>query len=71
VRLGGGWRPTDIDLDVATDGPAQLLQHLQERAEPALKSRVILGRGEKHADPPHPIRLLRVRNKRPSRCAAN
>ena len=62
--------PTGIDLHVAADGPAQLLQPLQERPRcgPVLQDRPRL-RAYEYADAPHPLRLLRARRQRPRAAA--
>ncbi|MGB3658984.1 MAG: hypothetical protein WBA14_13765, partial [Pseudolabrys sp.] len=46
--------PAGVDLHVAADGPARVLQRLQERPDPGLKFRIVRGCGQEHADAPHP-----------------
>jgi len=44
---------------------------LQERREPDLHVRIVLSPRQEHADPPHPLALLRTRRERPcASCAA-
>src|SRR5262249_25410487 len=57
--------PTIVDPHVAADGPAQFPEPLQERRIAGLCFRLVRGDGGKHADPPHPLRLLRARRQRP------
>src|SRR5262245_42484810 len=54
-------------LHIATVGPAELLQSLQECRVAGLTVRVIYGRGMEHADASHPLALLRPRRERPCR----
>jgi hypothetical protein len=67
---GTGSGPAGVDPHVVADGPAQLLQPLQERPDAGLKFRIVRGYGQEYADAPHPLGLLRPRRKRPSRRAA-
>ena len=53
----------DIDLQVASLGPTQLPQPLQERCEVSLCARTLRGQCHEHADAPHP--LLRAHGERP------
>jgi hypothetical protein len=41
------------------------LQPLEERRETHLPFRVVRGKIHEHADPPHPLALLRARRERP------
>jgi hypothetical protein len=60
-----------IDLDIAADGPAALLESVPQRRGAELTFGIILGVEHQHAHPPHPIGLLCVRRQRPrSRRAA-
>ena len=54
-----------VDPHVAAFGPAQLPQHLQERFEACLPFWIVRGQVREHADPPHPLRLLRARGEGP------
>jgi hypothetical protein len=47
--------------------PPELLKSLPERRDEDQSFRVALGMRHQHADPPHPVRLLRARRKRPRR----
>ena len=68
ANVGGiGRGPAGVDPHVAADGPAQLLQPLQERPDAGLKFRIVRGRGQEYADAPHPLGLLRARRERPRR----
>ena len=66
IVVGVAQAPAIIDLQVAADGPAQLLQRLQERGVTHLHVR-ILGRSpcSEHADAPHRAALLRASCERP------
>src|SRR5262245_8757008 len=61
--------PAIVDPHVAALGPAQLLQHLQERRDAGLAFRIVRGVRDEHADAPHPLALLCERRERP-RCRA-
>src|SRR5262249_27755963 len=50
---------------VAADRPIQQRQSLQERPDAGLKYRIARRCGDEHADPPHPLALLRARRERP------
>src|SRR5262249_14783194 len=61
-----------IDLDIAANGPAQLLEPLPEGSGAELSFGIVLGVEHQHADPPHVLGLLRARHERPRcRCAAD
>src|SRR5262249_53879397 len=63
--------PSGIELYVASDGPTQLLQRLEEGGIAGLCHRVVRGQGGLNADPLYPLRSLRARRERPrSRRAA-
>src|SRR4029077_17687045 len=64
---GTGSGPAGVDPHVAADGPAQLLQPLQERPDAGLKFRIVRGYGQEYADAPHRLRLLRARSQWPRR----
>jgi hypothetical protein len=51
---------------VARVPPAELLEPFTECSDPSLSFRVALTIGHQHADPPHPLALLRARRERPS-----
>src|SRR5262245_32310370 len=57
--------PSHVDVDIAADGPARLLQSLQKRSDAPLPFRIIRGQVHQHADAPHSLVLLRVRRERP------
>src|SRR6516164_9452829 len=61
--------PAIINPHVASIGPAQLLQALPERLSLGLSYRIVSGPAHEHADPPHPLRLLRASREWP-RCRA-
>src|SRR6266511_1176784 len=67
----GACTPAIVDLQVAADGPAPLLQPLQERCKAGLSFRIVRGRAHEHADAPHPLALLRARRERPRSRAAD
>jgi len=69
TAIGVGRAPTVVDLQVATDGPAQLLQPLCQRSDAGRRFRVVGGQVHQCADPPHLLALLRARRERP-RCRA-
>src|SRR5262249_53010891 len=54
-----------VDLDVLSDGPAQLLQSLQESGVADLCLRIVRGVGHEGADTPNALALLRPRRERP------
>jgi hypothetical protein len=59
--------PTGGDPDVATLGPIQLLQRLQERGDTGLRFRIVRRLAHKHPDAPHAVALLRANRQRPRR----
>ena len=66
ANLGGiGRGPADVDAHVAADRPVRLLQPLQERSDAGLIFWIVRGCGQQHADPTHPLALLRARRERP------
>ena len=65
--VGIGRGPAGVDPQVTADGPARLLQALQERPDTRLIFRIICGCGQEYADAPHPLGLLRARRERPRR----
>ena len=64
-RLRVERRPASVDPDVAALRPPELLESLPERRDPGLSFPVALGKRHQHADPPHPVGLLRARGERP------
>ena len=69
--LGIPGAPAILDPHVASIGPAQLLQTLHERRQPARCFRIVRGQAHQHGDATHPLGLLRMRSERPcSRRAA-
>src|SRR5262249_37724242 len=61
----------EIDLHVSANGPAHLLELLDECGVSLLSTRIVPGAAREHSNPPHPLALLRARRERPrSRCAA-
>src|SRR6516225_5588325 len=65
VRISG-YPPTSVDPQIATVHPAQFTQLIHKRCELRLGFRIT----HQHADPPHPLGLLRTRRDRPRRSAA-
>src|SRR5579864_8787419 len=59
-----------IDSHIATFNPAELLEFVSKGGKPGVCFRVALGKGPKHADPPHPVTLLRPCPHRPHGRAA-
>jgi hypothetical protein len=49
-----------LDLHVAADRPAQLLQTLLERGAARLRHGIVRRLAHEHADPPHALALLRA-----------
>src|SRR5262249_39192122 len=65
-----GRGPAGIDAHVAADGPAQERQRLQERPNAGLPFRIVRRCGQKHANAPNPLALLRLPRERPRRRSA-
>jgi hypothetical protein len=65
--VGVAQTPMKIDLNIAADCPAELLEPLPERRGAELPCRIVLGVEHQHADAPHSVRLLRMRSERPYR----
>src|SRR5262249_33753543 len=63
--LGITGAPSDVDVRVASLGPAQLGQSLQECGEARLRRRIVGRKIYQYADAPCPFGLLRPRRKRP------
>ena len=66
--VGVALAPTVIDLQIASGGPTELLQPLDEHSQAALNLGVIRAKIREHTDAPHPF--LRVRGERPQRSHA-
>ncbi len=58
-------RPAAVDPDAAILRPSELLEFFLERSQAGLIFGIVLGSRHQHADPAHPIRLLRARRERP------
>jgi hypothetical protein len=63
-------RPASVGPHVAAFRPPELPESLPERRDAGLSFWVALGIRHQHADPSHPIALLRVHGERPSGCCA-
>ena len=62
MELGIACGPANVDAHVAAFDPAQLLQALQERCDSSRRFRIVCGQTQEHADAPHSLGLLRVRD---------
>src|SRR5262249_40904162 len=62
--LGAACSPGFLDLQLAAGLPAEFVEPLAKRAYPSLRFGVT-GNSDQHADPPHPLALLRARRERP------
>jgi hypothetical protein len=60
VRFSGR-RPASVNPNVATLRPPEFVKSVPERRDIALCLRIAFGKAHQHADPPHPLRLLRAR----------
>ena len=60
-------RPASVDSDVVALRPPELLESLPECGDEGLSFPVALCIPHQHADPLHPVRLLRARGQRPCR----
>src|SRR5262249_20100535 len=58
-------RPATVDPDAAVVRPSEPLEFLLERGQAGLIFGIVLGSRHQHADPAHPLRLLRARGERP------
>jgi hypothetical protein len=65
--IGIARSPPGLDLHIAADGPARLLQALQKYPIARLSERIVGSKVMEDADPPHPLALLRARRARPRR----
>src|SRR5262249_45885245 len=68
--IGFGRGPARVNLHVAADAPAGLLETLQESAEAGLKFPIVRTRGQENANEAYLLPLLRPRRERPRRRAA-
>src|SRR5262245_46643508 len=68
--IGIGPCPTGLDLYVAPDGPARLLQALQKCPMSRLSQCIVGSTVMEHSDAPHALNLLHTRHERPSNRAA-
>ncbi len=62
--------PANVDPNVAAFHPPELLEFVSECGDEGPSLPVALGKAHQHADPPHPLALLRARRERPCRRAA-
>ena len=60
--------PAILNPNVATIGPAQLLQRVEERCDASLTLAISLRVQDQHSDPANPVRLLCTRQERPREC---
>src|SRR5262245_39255932 len=58
--------PAVVDAEIAAFGPAQLAEPPYQSIHQRLILGIALGESQKHADAPHPARLLCARGERPS-----
>jgi hypothetical protein len=65
-----GCGPANIDSQIATFAPAQLLQGLCKRREAILSFRIVRAQIHEHANAPRGLALLRTRCDRPCYRAA-
>src|SRR5262249_41193260 len=65
--IGTARSPSGLDLYIAADGPARLLQTLQKYSIARLSERIVGNKVMEDADAPHPLALLRARRKWPRR----
>src|SRR5262249_39202367 len=63
--------PSIVDPHVVADSPARLLQPLMESCEARLSFSIVGDGIHEHADPSHPLRLLRPCRERPCRRRAD
>src|SRR5262245_40414373 len=62
---GVGRGPACVDLHVAADAPAGLLETLQEGSNAGLKFPIVRSRGQENANEAHAFAVLRARRERP------
>src|SRR5262249_4015823 len=63
--LGFAAAPTGVDAHIAADDPTRLRKCLLEGPDPGLKVRIVRSGRQQHADAPHALALLGLRNERP------
>ena len=63
--IGVAEAPLKIDLNIAANDPAELLETLLERRGAKLSFRIVFRVKHQHADAPHPVWLRRARLERP------
>jgi hypothetical protein len=64
--LGAAGGPTNVDPHIAAIGPTQLRKPARQPGRIGLRLRIVFIELDKHADPAHPIVLLRARRERPN-----
>jgi hypothetical protein len=62
--------PARVKLHISALDPAQLLERLSECRNVGLRFGIVRSRVHENADPAHPLALLRTRQERPRRRAA-
>ena len=62
--------PTKIETNVASFGPAQIVQGFPERGHVILEFRITFGMRHQHPNSTHRLGLLAKRRERPCNCAA-
>jgi len=68
LRVSSVLPAADVDAQVMTFDPAELLQALQQREQPLARFRILSGSGHEHAKAPSAAQLLlRPRRERPHR----
>jgi hypothetical protein len=63
-----GGREAIVEVEIAPLQPSASFESPPECCDARLRFRIVLGDAHEHADTPHPVRLLRPRRERPSRC---
>src|SRR5262249_57982751 len=64
ISFGIACSPAFLDLQIAAGLPAEFVEPLAKRAYPSLRFGVTAN-SDQHADPPHPLALLRACRERP------
>jgi hypothetical protein len=70
-QVGVAACPAIIEPDIAALNPAEFVELLPQRRNTCSRFRIILVRHHQHADPTHPVRLLRARREPPTRHRAS